>query len=938
MFCRISLGTVPANITPHHIPHMRSILKSRPKFFSPLCLFIVCLFALLPSLSFAACIVPTEPDNLRDLQEDIPLSGKFHGWRWTGGAGLGEIVMFEGWAEDLSDPDIDYINSERQVRINGRYVHNVVEKRHGAETPGLAYNDLTECRKYTLAIRNYSSRDDCWRVFRFTAKGCCHPVAITRQPDPQTVMYGKSVSLSVAATGTQPIVYQWYQDGVKIPGATRSALSIPNAADGDEGVYFCTVDNSCGPRLTSNRVQLNVVSPPVITELDPIPVKVLAGDSVTFYSGLEEGTEPINWQWLINGVPQPGANGEEYTLSVAQLDHSGTVTVRASNSAGSAESSVQLKVVEPLRISGIQSLTGPFAAGTRVDLKAVFSGSCPCTFQWSHDSEPVAGAVGPEYSFIMSAEAAGEYSINIVGCDELSEDEASVDVELLTPPLLAPFDPASMKIVVGEDLELTADLLDGTEPATWQWFFNGSALPSANSDTLSIFGVSTSQAGSYRVRVSNPGGHSEQSIEVAVVTPVQVRIQAPKTVVGPGERIVLNAVVTGTGPFTYQWEFDGLPIRNANQSTYELPPMKESLAGVYGVVVTGCDDLTEDYDEVSISAAPSVVPGTGPQLQIGRHASEIHLSFEGRLDQVYLLETRLGIDTDWVPAAKVTSSVDGLVTFTVSDPKEPMRFFRLTESSGDSEGKGSEFPLQFGTASACVPAEQILDDNAAWYPLEGVEDSWVEDVWSWNYGSAAGDVTAVPGMVGQGLLFDGASSSVELDATVPMLSKAGATVCFWINTTQTGTAPLITQANPFSGELDYRIELHEGQVRFSTSKLVIDARRTIYDGRFHHIAVVFGGGAAGAVYIDGALDGTVTEATSGSGGGVYSSAIGVAVTTLGTDPLADFSELDTAHFRGTLDELLLVNRALSPPEIGLIYGAAEAGLCPPSLEEEPIEF
>jgi len=54
------------------------------------------------------------------------------------------------------------------------------------------------------------------------------PVApsITQQPVSQTVTAGANVTLSVTATGTAPLTYQWRKDGQNIAGATSASLTL----------------------------------------------------------------------------------------------------------------------------------------------------------------------------------------------------------------------------------------------------------------------------------------------------------------------------------------------------------------------------------------------------------------------------------------------------------------------------------------------------------------------------------------------------------------------------------------------------------------------------------------------------------------------------------------------------------------------------------------
>ena len=69
------------------------------------------------------------------------------------------------------------------------------------------------------------------------------PPTITTQPVSQTVVAGGNVTFSVAATGSPPMHYRWYKDGVEISGATSSSLRINGVQPVDRGIYSATVTN-----------------------------------------------------------------------------------------------------------------------------------------------------------------------------------------------------------------------------------------------------------------------------------------------------------------------------------------------------------------------------------------------------------------------------------------------------------------------------------------------------------------------------------------------------------------------------------------------------------------------------------------------------------------------------------------------------------------------
>ena len=79
--------------------------------------------------------------------------------------------------------------------------------------------------------------------------GPAHVISIS---GPQTVPSGSSVDISVVPGGTADFTYQWFRNGMVIPGETGSTLSIQNVMTTNIGLYSCTVRNSEGSANSSS--------------------------------------------------------------------------------------------------------------------------------------------------------------------------------------------------------------------------------------------------------------------------------------------------------------------------------------------------------------------------------------------------------------------------------------------------------------------------------------------------------------------------------------------------------------------------------------------------------------------------------------------------------------------------------------------------------------
>ncbi|MCU0749902.1 MAG: DUF6288 domain-containing protein, partial [Akkermansiaceae bacterium] len=81
---------------------------------------------------------------------------------------------------------------------------------------------------------------------------------IVAQPADQTADQGSSVSFSVTAQGTAPLVYQWRRNGVAVaPASTDPMLTLNSVSAGSVGDYDCVVTNAAGT-VTSETATLVV--------------------------------------------------------------------------------------------------------------------------------------------------------------------------------------------------------------------------------------------------------------------------------------------------------------------------------------------------------------------------------------------------------------------------------------------------------------------------------------------------------------------------------------------------------------------------------------------------------------------------------------------------------------------------------------------------------
>jgi photosystem II stability/assembly factor-like uncharacterized protein len=84
--------------------------------------------------------------------------------------------------------------------------------------------------------------------------------SITAQPQSQVAFSGADVTLSVAATGSPPLSYQWQYNGRDLPGETNQTLVLTRVTLSHSGAYAVVVNNPLGTVLSATAL-LQVSTP-----------------------------------------------------------------------------------------------------------------------------------------------------------------------------------------------------------------------------------------------------------------------------------------------------------------------------------------------------------------------------------------------------------------------------------------------------------------------------------------------------------------------------------------------------------------------------------------------------------------------------------------------------------------------------------------------------
>jgi hypothetical protein len=293
---------------------------------------------------------------------------------------------------------------------------------------------------------------------------------------------GESDVISVHASGSTPLFYQWRFNGQDLPGQTNTSLAIEHARPSQAGVYSVVVSNAFGV-TESLEVELTVgflCCPP--------PARGFTGtQQFRTWPGTKQPGEPIHCGetggasvWYAIEAKDPGA-------LIASTEGSDFDTVLAIY-----EGDVNLDDFTRLRTVACDNNSGADGKTSRVEFMT------PGQKIYYLAVDGVGGA-------------AGQVSLNYT---------LAATPEILEQPL-------DQVVVEGEDT-FFAVVASVTPLLSLQWRANGVPIPGGTNATLFLNDVTAAQEGTYTCTISNPAGS-------VTTTPARLRVV-------PRDRLLVHAL------------------------------------------------------------------------------------------------------------------------------------------------------------------------------------------------------------------------------------------------------------------------------------------------------------------------------------------------------------------------------------------------------------
>ena len=383
------------------------------------------------------------------------------------------------------------------------------------------------------------------------------PPSITVQPQDVTLHSGETLTLTVTATGSAPLRYQWRKGGEVIADATNATYTSATPVTMDAaGQYNVTVANDVTSVASSNVT---------VTVLSRIPGAFNTGVDDNG-NALAAGSVDTHYQIVIN---------PDSTTSTEAIVHNEGFPIAPAGPwlANSANS----KWIAP-RADTTAAAGGVYTYRLTLDLTDRDTSTVLINGNWSSDNTGVRivvngtattnshdGNFGVYHPFRISSSDVlfrnGPNTIDFV-VDNLAAGYTGLRVaNLLTDARDLPAGTApqiNMQPVGGEirqtgNLLLTANAI-GSGQLFYQWFLNGFELIDETNATLNISNGQADQGGEYTVRVTSDFGETTSTPAVITIAPTLEleidKMQALRVQGRVGRTYLIESAPAGSSEFT----------------------------------------------------------------------------------------------------------------------------------------------------------------------------------------------------------------------------------------------------------------------------------------------------------------------------------------------------------------------------------------------------
>jgi hypothetical protein len=397
------------------------------------------------------------------------------------------------------------------------------------------------------------------------------PVLIS-QPVSRSAYSGQMASFTISAAGTQPMSYQWSFNGSPIAGATNVMLTLNNVQTNQAGSYSVRVSNQVGS-ANSVAATLTVIQAVCI----PPP------------SGL------VSW-WRGDGEAADATGTNNATIqnigfAVGEVGQSFVFQ-------GTNSSFVRIPASASLDVGQGNGFTVEFWCNPSLDNT---NGST--LFEWND-------GIGAGPGLVLYGDGTLHASMDSIGgLQHFADTTAGIVTLGAWQHVAMTYNRVARVLTLYKDGVIVANKYIGytgeIRPETTGNLYFGIYAFSGGMDEMALYSRVLSPS---EIQAIYNAGNAGKCF---TPTPMTITSQPTSQTIAIGLNAALNVAATGTGPFTYQWSFNGSPIAGATNDTLTLPNVQTNQSGSYSVQVSSPYSTTNSVAATLTVAAVSTLPPSG---------------------------------------------------------------------------------------------------------------------------------------------------------------------------------------------------------------------------------------------------------------------------------------------------------------------------------------
>ena len=435
------------------------------------------------------------------------------------------------------------------------------------------------------------------------------------EPSDISINLGDTITLSSSANGgIGTVFYNWRRtDNITVLSNTNKNLTITNALDSDIATYYCVANNDT-ESITSRNAIVSLKPPTVklVWTTEPSDTTVNLGENVVFYSNAT-GIGTITYTWKRrdeNSINSTNSNLANITIDSSIISDIATYYCVASNvteSITSRNAVLDILANSILAEDGTYVLselsefidweesgllaptitTQPRSLVTTTLVPVTFSieatGSVPLSYQWRIDGVDINGETSSSYVVTNPTKDITGITCkvsNIVGFVISNSVNLTVGIK---PSIVT--QPISQSISIGSSVTFSVVAV-GSNPLSYQWSKDGSAVTGATSNTYTINSVENTDLGNYSCVVSNIYGNiTSSSANLQIITKFKDIAARDQNSFFVGNDGTLFAV----GKNNYGKLGDGTTLNRSTPVKINLPPVAMVVAGEDHSLFLGTD-------------------------------------------------------------------------------------------------------------------------------------------------------------------------------------------------------------------------------------------------------------------------------------------------------------------------------------------------------------